>query len=74
MTGLITVVKYPQGRLCSAVLRAVAFACAMLMIAQPAQALDPELELQTLASERSMLTDELEQYKSTVKVLSVFFR
>ena len=69
MTGLITVVKYRQGRLCSAVRRAVVFACAMLMIAQLAQAIDPELELQALANERSMLTEELEQYKSTVKVL-----
>ena len=69
MTGLITVIKYPQERLCSAVLRTVAFACAMLMIAQLAQALDPEQELQTLAYERGTLTNELEQYKSTVEVL-----
>ena len=69
MTGLITVIKYPQGRLRSAVLRTVALACAILMTAQLAQALEPELELQALANERDMLTNELEQYKSTVKVL-----
>jgi hypothetical protein len=69
MTGLSTVIKYPRGSLCSTVLRTAVLMCALLIIASPAKALDPELELQALANERTVLTTELDQYKSTVKVL-----
>jgi hypothetical protein len=69
MTGLSTVIRYPQGRLCRTVLHTVGLVCALLMVASTARALSPELELQALASERDMLTTELEQYKSTVNVL-----
>lgn len=69
MTGLSTVIRYPRGRLRSTALRAAALVCTLLMVTSLASAQDPELELQALANERGMLTTELEQYKSTVKVL-----
>jgi hypothetical protein len=69
MTGLFAVIRYPQGHRCTTLLRTVALVCALLMVAPLARALNPELQLEVLASERGMLTAELEQYKSTVKVL-----
>jgi len=69
MTGFITVIKNPRGYLRSTVLRTAALVCAVLILTSPAQAQDPELELQALANERDMLTTELAQYKSTVKIL-----
>jgi len=71
MTGLFTVITYPPGRLCRSLLRALWFA-GVLLLAVPsgiAQPHDTELELRELARERDMLTTELEQYKSTVRLL-----
>jgi hypothetical protein len=77
MTGLFTVIDYPLGQLGSTLKRVTLFACALLLftpLAQsqapdPAQNFELELELQALSSERDMLTAELDQYKSTVKIL-----
>ena len=71
MTGLFTAINYRSGQLRSSLLRAAWLACTLLLAMQPAQAQpgDGELELQALAAERDMLTAELEQYKSTVKLL-----
>jgi hypothetical protein len=71
MTGLFAVIKNRPGPLGSSLLRAAWLACALLLVIQPAHAQpgDSELELEGLARERSMLTAELEQYKSTVKLL-----
>ncbi len=71
MTGLFTVINYRRGQLRSALLLAAWLACALLLAMQPAHAQpgDGELELQALAGERDMLTAELEQYNSTVKLL-----
>ncbi|MDH4039174.1 MAG: hypothetical protein OEV88_00840 [Gammaproteobacteria bacterium] len=68
MTGLFTVMQYP---LCRLLTRGAWLACALLVAASlaHAQSRDTELELQALANERAMLTAELEQYKSTVKLV-----
>jgi len=72
MTGLFTVITYPPGRFCRSLLRAAWVACALLLAVPSgnAQPRDPELELQALAGERDMLTAELGQYKSTVRLLN----
>lgn len=71
MTGWCTVVDYRQASPCPAWAGALWLVCALLLLfpAQDATALDPEAELAALARERDMLTTELDQYKSTVRLL-----
>lgn len=71
MTGLFTVIASPQGQICRTLLRVATLACALLLAVPPgnAQTADTELELEALARERDMFTAELEQYKSTVRLL-----
>ena len=75
MTGLFTVIGYPLGQLGSALKCVMCLACALLLFTPLAQSQTPdpaqnrELELQALSSERDVLTTELNQYKSTVKIL-----
>jgi hypothetical protein len=65
MTGLVTAIDYPLCRLLARV------ACALLLAVSLAHAQpgDNELELQSLSNERATLTAELDQYKSTVRLL-----
>ncbi len=71
MAGLFAVNAYPLGRLCRSLTRGVWLALALILLAPATygQADDPEIELQALATERTMLSTELDQYKSTVKLL-----
>ena len=71
MTALFTANIYPAGRLRRSLLHAAWLACGLLLAVSSAyaQTLDSEFELQALAGEREMLAAELEQYKSTVRLL-----
>lgn len=68
MTGLVTVIDNP---LCRLLTRVAGVACALLLAVSlaHAQPQDNELELQSLSNERATLTAELDQYKSTVRLL-----
>lgn len=72
MTGLLAVLNCRAGHFLSPgpLLGAVAIACALLSPSLAAgQPREIELELQALATEREMLTGELEQFRSTVAIL-----
>ena len=68
MTGLFAVIRHLQRWFSGTGLRAAVLTCALLTCASPALA-NSERELQSLAYERSMLAQELEQYKKTIQVL-----
>lgn len=71
MAGLSALTQYSPGLCGGSRLRWVLLACAFLLPAAfaLAQIDDSEIELQALTSERGMLTAELDQYKSTVRLL-----
>jgi hypothetical protein len=70
MTGLYAAITFTSGALPRALLCCLLAASALLCAtAAGAAAMDPETELQALANERDMLTAELDQYRSTVKLL-----
>lgn len=69
MTGLYTVISYMQKRLSGSGLCAIALSCVLLAAPLPAFAEDSERELQSLAEERGLLSQELDQYKKTVNIL-----
>lgn len=71
MIGLSASTDYPTASTARALERAAVLFLALLLIAAQArsQPRDSDLELQTLTSERNMLTAELDQYRSTVSLL-----
>lgn len=71
MIGLSASIDCPPAWTASAPGRAAVLVLALLLIASQArsQPRDSDLELQALTGERNMLTAELDQYKSTVRLL-----